>query len=142
MSPKLRFSILHRDGFTCRYCGAAAPDVKLQVDHVHPIARGGVDDPANLVTACEACNQGKRDSGLVVLPWQRQMAVLGLMLDAFLAPMTEYERHPLAQRFGEISDFALAPDDPAYLWNAVKDAEDWDEAVKILRRIEFGEYDA
>lgn len=36
-----------------------APDVKLHVDHVTPVALGGTDDPSNLVTACADCNGGK-----------------------------------------------------------------------------------
>lgn len=59
VSRRLRFEILRRDGYTCRYCGAKAPDVKLAVDHVVPQALGGTDDPTNLVTACSDCNAGK-----------------------------------------------------------------------------------
>ncbi len=59
--PKLRFEILSRDNFTCRYCGASAPDVKLQVDHVIPVSKGGILDLSNLVTACFECNIGKKD---------------------------------------------------------------------------------
>lgn len=59
MSRRLRFEVLRRDGYTCRYCGAKAPDVTLTVDHVVPIALGGDDDPRNLVTACQPCNAGK-----------------------------------------------------------------------------------
>ncbi|MGW2845144.1 HNH endonuclease [Streptomyces sp. NPDC001274] len=50
---------MRRDNHTCRYCGAAAPDVKLTIDHVIPQALGGPDEPANLVAACEDCNSGK-----------------------------------------------------------------------------------
>lgn len=56
---RLRFEILRRDGHACRYCGAKAPDVALTVDHVIPVALGGGDEPANLVTACADCNSGK-----------------------------------------------------------------------------------
>ncbi len=59
ISRRVRFEILRRDGHTCRYCGAAAPDVPLTVDHVIPRALGGSDDPTNLVTACQPCNAGK-----------------------------------------------------------------------------------
>jgi hypothetical protein len=59
VSRSLRFQILRRDGNTCRYCGASAPEVKLTVDHVTPTTLGGTDEPSNLVTACEACNGGK-----------------------------------------------------------------------------------
>lgn len=56
---RLRFEILRRDGYTCRYCGAKAPDASLTVDHVIPTALGGGDEPSNLVTACADCNSGK-----------------------------------------------------------------------------------
>lgn len=59
VSRRLRFEVLRRDGHTCRYCGAQAPDVPLTVDHVIPVALGGGDDPTNLVTACQDCNAGK-----------------------------------------------------------------------------------
>lgn len=59
VSRSLRFQILRRDGHKCRYCGVAAPDAKLTVDHVIPEALGGTDDPSNLVTACDKCNGGK-----------------------------------------------------------------------------------
>lgn len=59
VSKRLRFEVLRRDNHACRYCGAAAPDVKLTVDHVMPTALGGSDDPTNLVTACSGCNSGK-----------------------------------------------------------------------------------
>lgn len=59
ITRRVRFEVLRRDGHTCRYCGAAAPDVPLTVDHVIPRALGGSDDPSNLVTACQPCNAGK-----------------------------------------------------------------------------------
>lgn len=57
----MRFRVLERDGFRCRYCGAAATDefVRLEVDHVLPLARGGKDNESNLVAACRNCNLGK-----------------------------------------------------------------------------------
>lgn len=59
VSRRLRFEVLRRDDHKCRYCGGAAPDVALTVDHVKPISLGGGDDPSNLVTACSQCNSGK-----------------------------------------------------------------------------------
>lgn len=59
VSKRLRFEIFKRDSNACRYCGAAAPDVKLTIDHVTPTALGGNDAPDNLVTACADCNSGK-----------------------------------------------------------------------------------
>jgi len=59
ISKALRAEILRRDNYACRYCGAKAPDVRLTIDHVTPVALGGGDVPTNLVTACSACNSGK-----------------------------------------------------------------------------------
>ncbi|MGV9744619.1 HNH endonuclease [Rhodococcus zopfii] len=62
VTKRLRYEILRRDNHACRYCGATAPDVKLVVDHVTPVALGGGDEPTNLVTACADCNSGKSAS--------------------------------------------------------------------------------
>lgn len=59
VSKRLRFEILRRDNYTCHYCGASAPDVKLTIDHVLAVTLGGKDEPTNLVTACRDCNFGK-----------------------------------------------------------------------------------
>lgn len=63
MTDKLRFSILQRDGYRCKICGRTANDgVRLHVDHIMPISKGGKTVPSNLQTLCEACNLGKSDT--------------------------------------------------------------------------------
>jgi hypothetical protein len=57
----VRFQILERDSFTCRFCGKRAPETELEVDHIFPRSKGGTDDTSNLVTACRDCNRGKGD---------------------------------------------------------------------------------
>jgi len=59
VSKRLRYEILRRDGFKCRYCGAVAAETELRVDHVVPTALGGSSEPSNLATACDPCNSGK-----------------------------------------------------------------------------------
>lgn len=59
VTKRTRYEVLKRDNHTCRYCGSSAPDVKLTVDHVTPVALGGSDAPDNLVAACVDCNAGK-----------------------------------------------------------------------------------
>ena len=59
ISTRTRFEVLKRDDFTCRYCGRAAPEVRLHVDHIVPASKGGSDELVNLVTACQDCNLGK-----------------------------------------------------------------------------------
>ncbi|MEU8151720.1 HNH endonuclease [Nonomuraea sp. NPDC048901] len=59
VSKRLRHEIFRRDNHTCQSCGAKAPDVKLEPDHVIPTALGGSDEPSNLRTLCADCNSGK-----------------------------------------------------------------------------------
>lgn len=54
---RVRELVLKRDNRECQYCGGEAD----QVDHVVPFARGGTDDPGNLVAACRRCNLAKSD---------------------------------------------------------------------------------
>jgi hypothetical protein len=63
VSKRLRYEVLRRDNFTCRYCGTTAEDgAKLTVDHVVPKSLGGLDVAENLVAACTDCNTGKSSS--------------------------------------------------------------------------------
>lgn len=57
ISKRLRFEILKRDGFACRYCHR--DKVIITVDHVIPRTLGGTDHPSNLVASCDDCNAGK-----------------------------------------------------------------------------------
>lgn len=62
MSASMRYDVMKRDGFRCVLCGRGASDgVKLHVDHIVPIARGGKTIKSNLRTLCEDCNLGKKD---------------------------------------------------------------------------------
>ena len=68
LSKRVRFEVFKRDLFTCQYCGATPPGAVLEVDHIEPVAEGGSDDESNLVTACFACNRGKSDISLSIVP--------------------------------------------------------------------------
>lgn len=57
--PKIRYAVLHRDGFRCVTCGAGKEGV-LEVDHVVSVANGGKNNLENLQTLCRECNVGKR----------------------------------------------------------------------------------
>lgn len=62
VNKRMRYEVLRRDNFACRYCGLKASDTELVVDHVMPVALGGSDEPSNLVAACRDCNAGKAAS--------------------------------------------------------------------------------
>lgn len=80
LSKKTRFEVFKRDKFTCQYCGAQAPDVTLEVDHIEPVAEGGTNDITNLVTACVSCNRGKGairlDDDAAVMKQKKQLDML------------------------------------------------------------------
>jgi len=62
LPPGKRFEILSRDNFTCRYCGRNSNEVAIEIDHIVPIAKGGLHIDENLVAACVECNLGKGDT--------------------------------------------------------------------------------
>ena len=56
--PVNRREVLKRDNHRCQYCGS---NKRLTLDHVIPVSKGGEHKWNNVVTACESCNQRKRD---------------------------------------------------------------------------------
>lgn len=73
---KLRWQVLRRDEFRCRYCGASSGSSELHVDHVLSRADGGRDTIDNLVTACIECNLGKGSDSLFREPELRYLPSL------------------------------------------------------------------
>lgn len=59
MTPSLRLAVFQRDGHQCMSCGAAAPAVRLHVDHKVAIANGGKTEIGNLQVLCQECNLAK-----------------------------------------------------------------------------------
>ncbi len=56
---KIRSFILNRDGNKCLKCSS---EIKLQLDHIIPISKGGENKISNLQTLCNSCNSIKRDN--------------------------------------------------------------------------------
>lgn len=111
VSKRLRFEVLRRDNHACRYCGAAAPEAKLTVDHVVPVALGGSDEPSNLVAACADCNSGKSatpaDAAIVAdvqadaLRWAAAMTQAAAMARASMAERALFRQDWRADIWGE-----------------------------------------
>lgn len=45
--------------YECARCGIDGRDVKLELDHVIPVAEGGADDIGNAQWLCPACHKPK-----------------------------------------------------------------------------------
>ena len=64
LRPEKRIAIHIRDGWKCVYCGMCLKEVAKgvrQIDHLIPVACGGDNSAANLVSACAWCNNAKSD---------------------------------------------------------------------------------
>lgn len=94
VSKRTRFEVLRRDNHACRYCGSMAPEAKLTVDHVTPVALGGTDDPSNLVAACRDCNYGKASTS----PDSQLVADVSQRAVEFAAAIDAYNQAQMADR--------------------------------------------
>jgi hypothetical protein len=63
LSEALWQQVRQRAAGACEYCRVTETDSggPLTVDHFHPQARGGTDDPGNLLYCCWRCNLYKAD---------------------------------------------------------------------------------
>ena len=93
---RLRFEVFKRDSFTCQYCGAHPPAVILHCDHIHPVSLGGLTEIGNLITACQACNLGKSNVPLSVVP--RSLKDMAAEIEEREAQIAGYEAIMRARR--------------------------------------------
>ena len=56
IKASVRKMVMERDAYRCKHCESY---VDLCIDHIHPVSRGGTNDPDNLQTLCRACNGRK-----------------------------------------------------------------------------------
>lgn len=60
INSSIRYDVLKRDNYRCKICGRGSKDgVKLHVDHIIPVSKGGKTEMNNLQTLCSDCNIGK-----------------------------------------------------------------------------------
>jgi 5-methylcytosine-specific restriction endonuclease McrA len=62
----IRDEVYRRDELTCVYCRTKLPRMLLTIDHLVPLALGGLDEISNYVTCCSKCNNQKAASPLSV----------------------------------------------------------------------------
>lgn len=99
---EVREYLLEKWGRKCAYCGAE--NIPLQVEHIHPEARGGTNRVSNLTLACEPCNVRKG----------------AMPVDAFLAKKPETLARIQAQAKRPLKDAAAVNSTRWALFNALK----------------------
>ena len=55
----------------CEYCGKGPPEVRLDIDHVLPVSRGGSNTPLNLRFLCEHHNRSRGNRFRWADVWRR-----------------------------------------------------------------------
>jgi 5-methylcytosine-specific restriction endonuclease McrA len=56
-----RSNLYLRDLFQCQYCAETFDYHELNIDHVHPMSKGGKTNWENCVTSCIPCNSRKQN---------------------------------------------------------------------------------
>jgi hypothetical protein len=93
---EMKDEIFLRDDFTCQFCDLVLPREELTIDHLVPLADGGLDEPTNYVTSCRACNQRKAD---IPLPeFARSLRIRITSLPIHGDPIIDNEKLPIALR--------------------------------------------
>ncbi|HEY3233097.1 MAG TPA: HNH endonuclease [Polyangiaceae bacterium] len=93
-----RKNLMLRDGHQCQYCGRLPSLRDLNVDHIVPRSRGGLDSWENLVVSCRYCNlkKGRRtpdEAGMTLLrhPQQPRWSMSAHILMAAREPCLEWQ---------------------------------------------------
>lgn len=59
LSKDDRLEIYKKTDGHCAYCGIEIEVKDMQIDHVFPLRRGGLDEKENMLPACRSCNHYK-----------------------------------------------------------------------------------
>lgn len=47
--------------YTCKMCLKKEPEIKLTIDHIIPLSKGGPHNKSNIQSLCHGCNSRKKD---------------------------------------------------------------------------------
>lgn len=100
---EVREYLLNKWDRKCAYCGAE--NIPLQVEHIHPLAKGGSSRISNLCMSCEPCNIKKGTKDIIV----------------FLAKKPDVLKRILAQSKRPLKDAAAVNSTRWALFNRLKE---------------------
>jgi len=100
----VRIRVMKRDKYRCVYCGASGNEVELEIDHIHPISKGGSNHMSNLTTACRLCNQSKSDGKLELMKKEKQTSSL---LEMLIHTLKDGRIHNQGQIIGTDADVCI-----------------------------------
>ena len=100
---EVREYLLNKWDRKCAYCGIE--NVPLQVEHIHPKAKGGTNRISNLCLACEKCNTKKGSQDI----------------EKFLAKKPDILKHILSQAKRPLKDAAAVNSTRWALFNRLKE---------------------
>lgn len=66
-----REAILHRDNYTCQYCGKK--HTRLEVHHIIYRSKGGTDDEKNLIALCKKCHDAVHAGILIITKMPKKL---------------------------------------------------------------------
>ena len=55
----VRKRVMSRQQWRCMYCGGRRKTQNFEIDHIHPVSRGGSNEESNLQALCGPCNARK-----------------------------------------------------------------------------------
>lgn len=95
--PRVRRSVLERDGYVCQIKGPKCTTVATHVDHIIPeLAGGSWYDEANLRAACRTCNLA-RSSGAHSHLWRTAATDITLVVGSDPSALTRYVKQEAGQ---------------------------------------------
>lgn len=108
----VRQYVMHRDGYTCRCCGAKGNGVKFHVHHLESRKTGG-NAPDNLITLCDKCHKQYHDGILtdekLLKKRKRQStrdaAFMGIMRKTLIARLRKELDIPVWETHGYVTKY-------------------------------------
>jgi hypothetical protein len=72
ISGRQEQEIFEQYAYHCAYCGRG--DVKLEIDHIEQLSKGGAHDIENATASCHSCNASKQEKSLLRFLYDRRQA--------------------------------------------------------------------